>query len=112
VKGEGGSALVDLVAIVKHEITPEEPLVPVAQQVEVRYREWLAEKEHLGQEFTEEQMTWLNAIKDHVATSLAVDVDDLQEVPFAQMGGLGKAHQLFGDELPKVMEELNGRLVA
>jgi len=24
-----------------------------------------------------------------------------------QQGGLGKAHQLFGDELPKLLDELN-----
>lgn len=112
VKGDGGGALVDLVAIVKHELTPEEPLVPVSEQVEERYREWLAEKEHLGQTFTVEQRKWLDAIKDHIAASLSMEADDLQEVPFAQMGGLGKAHQLFGEELKKVMAELNGRLVA
>jgi type I restriction enzyme R subunit len=27
-------------------------------------------------------------------------------------GGLGKVHQLFGDELPKVIEELNRELAA
>jgi hypothetical protein len=32
--------------------------------------------------------------------------------PFNQIGGLGKAHQLFGDQLPKLLEELNGVLVA
>ena len=44
----GRSALVDLVAIVKHAIEPGERLVPVADQVEARYRVWLAEKEHIG----------------------------------------------------------------
>ena len=32
--------------------------------------------------------------------------------PFNQEGGLGKAHQLFGDQLPKLLEELNGALAA
>ena len=49
VKGRGGSALVDLVAIVRHAIEPDQPLVPVAEQVQARYREWLAEKERVGQ---------------------------------------------------------------
>jgi hypothetical protein len=29
-----------------------------------------------------------------------------------QTGGLGKAHQLFGDQLPKLLEELNEALAA
>ena len=36
--GRGGNALVDLVAIGRHAIEPEEVLVPVAEQVEARKR--------------------------------------------------------------------------
>lgn len=32
--------------------------------------------------------------------------------PFAQRGGLGKAHQLFGEQLPTLLEELNRTLAA
>ncbi len=32
--------------------------------------------------------------------------------PFNAQGGQGKVHQLFGAELPKVIEELNRELVA
>ena len=32
--------------------------------------------------------------------------------PFNQRGGLGKAHQLFGEQLPKLLDELNLKLVA
>ena len=112
VKGQGGKAIVDLVAIVKHAITPDEPIVPVADQVEERYREWLAEKEHLGQTFADDQRAWLEAIKDHIASSLSLEQEDFQYAPFAQMGGLGAAHQLFGDSLAKVVAELNERLAA
>ena len=34
------------------------------------------------------------------------------ESPFIGQGGLGKAHQLFGDQLPKLLEELNEALAA
>ena len=112
VKGRGGSALVDLVAIVKHAIEPNEPLVPVADQVEARYREWLAEKEHVGQSFTPGQLRWLDAIKDHIATSLRIEREDFQDVPFYQWGGLGGMHKAFGEELDTVLAELNARLAA
>ncbi|WP_293603674.1 hypothetical protein [Polaromonas sp. UBA4122] len=32
--------------------------------------------------------------------------------PFAQEGGIGKVHQLFGAELPKVLEAVNRELAA
>ena len=35
-----------------------------------------------------------------------------REIPFSQMGGLGKAYQVFGDQLTVVLDELNERLAA
>ena len=40
------------------------------------------------------------------------ETDDLNEVPFNQIGGLGRAYELFGDKLPALLAELNGRLAA
>ena len=86
VMGAGGDALVDLVALVRHEISPTEPLAPLAEQVEVRFRDWLLEKERRGQTFTPEQRRWLDAIKDHIANSLAVERDDFEYAPFRPDG--------------------------
>ena len=51
-------------------------------------------------------------IRDHVAANLVVEPDDFEYALFAQEGGLGKVHQLFGSELSTVLEELNGALAA
>ena len=51
-------------------------------------------------------------IRDHVAANLVVEPDDFEYAPFAQEGGLGKVHQVFGAELNKMIEELNGVLAA
>ena len=51
-------------------------------------------------------------IRDHVAANLGVEPDDFEYAPFAQEGGLGKVHQLFGNELNKIIEDLNGTLAA
>lgn len=110
--GRGGKALVDLIAIVRHAIEPDTPLVPVADVVEARYNAWLAEQEQAGKTFNPDQRKWLDAVKDHIANSLTIEQDDLDQVPFAQMGGLGRAHELFGDTLPTILDELNGRLAA
>ncbi len=65
-----------------------------------------------GPVFTPEQLSWLNLIRDHIATSLSIDQEDFESVPFNQIGGLGKAHQLFGDKLPALLDELNTVLAA
>ena len=52
------------------------------------------------------------SLRDHIATSLSIDPDDFSLSPFAQRGGLGRAHQLFGDQLPRLMAELNTTLAA
>lgn len=51
-------------------------------------------------------------IRDHIAANLGIDKDDFEYAPFAQEGGIGKVYQLFGNELPKVLEELNKELAA
>ena len=51
-------------------------------------------------------------ICDHIAGSVSMEMGDFQCAPFNQQGGLGKAYELFGDELPGLLEELNLELVA
>jgi type I restriction enzyme R subunit len=62
--------------------------------------------------FTPEQLSWLALIRDHIATSLSIDPEDFEYTPFGERGGLGKAHQLFGEQLPGLLDELNQKLVA
>ncbi|MDE2617146.1 MAG: hypothetical protein KGL73_09000 [Burkholderiales bacterium] len=54
----------------------------------------------------------MNVIPDHIAANLGMEIDDFEYAPFNSEGGLGKVHQLFGAELPKVIEELNRELAA
>jgi len=51
-------------------------------------------------------------IRDHIAANLSIEPDDFEYAPFSQQGGLGKVHQLFGDGLAPIMENLNRVLVA
>jgi type I restriction enzyme R subunit len=102
--------LVDVVALVKHALDPSTLLSPMGMAVEERYQEWLSEKEKAGVTFTADQKKWLDAIKDHIASSLAIEQDDLEEVPFNTIGGLGRAYELFGETLAPILDELNMRL--
>ena len=51
-------------------------------------------------------------IKDHIATPLAIGVDDFELPPFTQKGGAVKANTVFQQQLDKILEELNKELVA
>ena len=57
-------------------------------------------------------ISWLNLIRDHIATAISIEPEDLELSPFNQRGGLGKAHQLFGNDLNRILDELNLVLVA
>ena len=54
-------------------------------------------------EFTAVQRQWLDAIKDHIATSLAIEREDFEDVPFNQWGGLGGVYGVFGEDLDAVL---------
>jgi type I restriction enzyme R subunit len=57
-------------------------------------------------------MSWLEMIRDHIATSLRVEMSDLELSPFHDKGGPVKAYQTFGTDLNKLLEELNEVLAA
>jgi len=111
VRGKG-RMLVDVIALVRHALDPNTPLAAVGLTVQERYDQWLADQNVACVKFTSEQRHWLDAIKDHIATSLHCDADDFESVPFNTIGGLGRAHELFGDRLPAILDELNTRLAA
>lgn len=112
VRGKGGKQLVDVIALVRHAIDPNTPLAPVGMTVDERYQQWLTDKKSAGVSFTPDQQKWLDAIKDHIASSLNIEQDDLEEIPFNSIGGLGRAYELFGDKLVVILDELNARLAA
>lgn len=70
------------------------------------------DKAKAGTVSTSEQLAWLNLMRDQIATSITIERDDLDLSPFSQRGGLGKAHELFGEQLPKLLDELNAALAA
>jgi type I restriction enzyme, R subunit len=112
VHGSGGKVLADIVSLVRFAMHHEGELIPHREKVNARFASWYAKQESNGRKFTEEQRQWLEAIRDHVATSLVIEVDDFEYVPFGQRGGLGKAMTLFGKELQPILNELNEALAA
>jgi type I restriction enzyme R subunit len=102
----------DLVSLVRYALAQQPVLAPFADSVQERYEQWLSNKDEEGVVITSEQRAWLGLIRDHIATSLSIEPDDFDYAPFSHRGGLGKAHQLFGAELPRLLDELNEVLAA
>jgi type I restriction enzyme R subunit len=113
VKGESRRRiLTDLVSLVRFAMHQDNELVPYPERVNANFKAWLAQQTQAGQPFTPEQLHWLEMIRDHIAANLGIVPDDFEYSPFAQEGGIGKVHQLFGAELPKVLEAMNRELAA
>jgi type I restriction enzyme, R subunit len=112
VHGSGQRVLTDLVSLVKYAAGMEDELVPFREQVEQRFAAWLAAQEVGGRRFTAEQRRWLEMIRDQIASSFAIERNDLDEAPFNRHGGLGKLYQLFGNDYERILDELNEALAA
>jgi len=99
--------LTNIVSLVRFALGKVDVLEPFGDFVDYRFNDWFIKQEVLGKRFTPEQKEWLNMIKEHITTSLNVDIDAFELSPFNQKGGAVKAYQLFGQELNKILEELN-----
>ena len=114
-KVRGASAkrlLTDIVSLVRFAMHKEEKLVPFGDQVRERFDHWMAQQRNQERGFSPEQIRWLEMMRDHIATSLEMTVNDLDYAPFAGEGGLGKAAQVFGNTLQQLLDELNEALAA
>jgi type I restriction enzyme R subunit len=102
----------DLIALVRHAIEPDSDLVPFSQIVQQRYEGWLAQQTQAGATFTAEQRWWLDRIAETVATANGITVDDLDEAPFTQRGGIDGAVRDLGPDAQTWLDQLNAQLTA
>ena len=113
VRGASGKRLLtDIVSLVRFATHKDDELVPYGEQVRARFEAWMAQQESRGRAFTAEQRRWLEMMRDNIATSLEMTVEDLDYAPFAEAGGRGKAAQVFRERLREVLDELNLVLAA
>ncbi|QXG77483.1 DEAD/DEAH box helicase family protein [Modestobacter sp. L9-4] len=112
VHGGGQRIVTDLVSLVRFALEQDNELLPYTETVNQRFAGWLAQQERHGRAFTAEQLQWLERIRDVIGSSLAVTVDDLDDAPFAERGGLGGAYSVFHGQLEPLLDELNHVLAA
>ena len=98
----------DIISLVRFAMGESAFLEPFSVSVNRRFGEWLLD----SQTFTEEQLLWLEMIRDHIATSLDIRMEDFEYAPFAELGNGAKVYELFGDRLDTVLKELTEKLVS
>ena len=102
-----------LVALIRRVCGLDSEITPFGSTVRKNFQDWIM-KYHAGgsNKFNEQQMQWLQSIRDHIASSFHFERDDLDMTPFDAKGGLMGMYQQFGDKMDWVIEELNRELVA
>lgn len=113
VRGNATRILTDIVMLVRFALNKDEVLEPLPRKVAGKFNLWLGREKNAGREYSTEQLSWLNAIRDHLAVNGDVTRDDLQDMAgFSGKGGLVKAQALFGSRLDMVLGDLSDALVA
>jgi len=72
---------------------------------------WVFEKQAGALKFNEKQMNWLRMMKEYIAASFHIEVEDLDYTPFNAYGGCGMMFQLLGTGMNTVSNEMNEALV-
>ncbi|MBN8667106.1 MAG: DEAD/DEAH box helicase family protein [Chitinophagales bacterium] len=111
--GSPKNELIALVSLIRKVADWDETLTSYEKTVDRNFQQWILKK-NAGKHnlFNEEQMQWLRMIKEHIASSIHLEPDDLDYTPFDAAGGKGKMWQLFGDKMNDIINELNEALAA
>ena len=112
VRGSGHRVMTDLVSLVRFALDRDDELVAYPDLVGERFEAWLAQQANAGARFGDDQLKFLELIRDHLAASLTIGPRDLMGPTFSQHGGLSRARQLFGIDLDPLLEELTEALAA
>ncbi|WP_429089362.1 DEAD/DEAH box helicase family protein [Aeromonas veronii] len=107
------SDLTALVALIRRVCGLDEKLTPFEETVARNFKNWIFKRhEGKGEKFSEQQMKWLQMIRDHIACSVHIDTQALDFAPFDRVGGLGEFYEQFGDAYEAVLDDINEALVA
>ncbi len=104
--------LTDIISLLRYELGIDSELYPYSDIVNRNFKDWIFKKNAGHIQFSEEQTEWLRMIKDHIISSVNIERTDFDNTPFAEHGGLQKVWKLFGNDLDKILEEINMELAA
>ncbi|MGY0486445.1 type I restriction endonuclease subunit R [Streptomyces sp. WG-D5] len=107
-----GAGLGDLMNLVRFELGADDTLRPYRTVVEERFEGWLLRQKQAGAEFTDDQLWWLDRIKDAIAMDVGIERGDFGHAPFTQRGGGNGFASAFGgrERAMELLDELNQEL--
>ncbi|MGW2296353.1 type I restriction endonuclease subunit R [Streptomyces violaceorubidus] len=111
--GPGKEAgLGDLIRLIRFELGADDELRPYRTVVEKRFEGWLLRQRQAGVEFTEDQLWWLERIKNAIAVDVGMEPADFEVAPFPERGGGRGFMRAFGDKnrALELLDELNQEL--
>ena len=111
VRANPARTLTDIVALVRFALGAADTLAPLSSDMAGRFNLWLGRETRAGRAYDQDQLGWLEAIRDHLAANIEISPADLQE-SFAPRGGVLGARRAFGPRLDTLLEELQDALVA
>jgi len=103
--------LADIVSLIRFQLEQTGELRLFSNEVNLRFQDWIFSKNAGHGQFTEAQTEWLRMVRDHIATSMSITVDDLDYTPFDAHGGRGMFYKLFGNEYENILNEMNNALL-
>jgi type I restriction enzyme R subunit len=77
----------DLVSLIRYTLGVTDELEPFAEVVEHRYVNWIEVQKQAGVTFTEQQLWWLENIKNAICNGVSFSIDQLDMTPFNERGG-------------------------
>ncbi len=100
--------LADIISMIKHASDFQVPILTAKERVERALALLSGTKQ-----FTDEQLTWLAYIKEHLIENLAIAEEDFEIMPvFERHGGLGVAKKVFGADFNQLLNKINESLAA
>ncbi len=103
--------LTNIIALIRFAIGETQTLETWQETVNQRFNIWLNQQETSGNTFTAEQIEWLEMMRDQIAHSVEIRLEDLQKQPF----NIFQIAKSFGNDFGKVeriVNELNQALAA
>ncbi|WP_018635953.1 type I restriction endonuclease subunit R [Parafrankia elaeagni] len=101
----------DLISLIRYELGVDDELRLYRATVEERFEGWLLKQQQAGATFTEDQLWWLEAIRNVVATDVGISPAEFNAEPFkGRGGGRGFTHAFPDRNARSLLSELNREL--
>ncbi len=100
--------LIDIISMVKHAASFQEPLLTIDERVDNAIKKVLH-----GRSLSYDQLNWMNYIKEHLKQNFTVDETDFNELPvFNDRGGWKKFKKVFPENFRELLSQINEAIAA